>query len=414
MSAIPISIDDIRLAAERGRDVVRHTALLRSDTFSAMAGCTVYLKAENLQATGSFKIRGAINKMASFTPEQRARGVVAASMGNHAQGVAYAATHFGIRSTIVMPLTAPLSKYNATRNYGADVILYGDSIEECLVEAQRVVRETGAVLIHAYDDWEIIAGQGTLGLEVLADLPDADAILVPVGGGGLISGVAIAAKALRPDIRIIGVQAAGCASFPAALAAGAPVPLGTASTIADGIRVKQPGEKTFDVVRALVNQVMTVDDEAISLAIVQLLERRKLVVEGAGASSLAALLSRNHGLPRAARTVAVLAGGNIDVTLIGRIIDYGLAIFGRFLMIEVTVPDTPNQLANVLQVCGEMGANISQIEHFRGEMYIPVGYTRILIGMETRDAQHQASVVHTLRERAYIVRQISPGETVGG
>lgn len=414
MSAIPISLDDVRLAAQRGRDVVRHTALLRSDTFSAMAGCTVYLKAENLQVTGSFKIRGAINKMATFTPEQRARGVVAASMGNHAQGVAYAATHFGIRSTIVMPVAAPLSKYNATRNYGATVILHGDSIEECLVEAQRVVRETGAILIHAYDDWEIIAGQGTLGLEVLADLPDADAIVAPIGGGGLISGIAIAAKALRPELRLIGVQAAGCASFPVALAAGAPLPLGTASTIADGIRVKQPGEKTFAVVRALVDEVVTVDDEAISLAIVQLLERRKLVVEGAGASSLAALLYGAHGLPREAKAVAVLAGGNIDITLIGRIIDYGLAIFGRYLMLEVTVPDTPNQLTRVLQICGDLGANISQVEHFRGEMHVPVGYTRILISMETRDAPHQASIVGALHERGYLVRQISPGATIGG
>src|SRR5579885_2191748 len=225
MSHFPVGIEEIRQARERVRGAIRHTALLRSDTFSQMAGCQVYLKAENLQVTGSFKIRGALNKLGSLSPEERRRGVVAASMGNHAQGVAYAATHFGVRSTIVMPVAAPLSKYRATQGYGAEVILHGDSLEAAIAEAQRIAAETGAIFIHAYDDWAIIAGQGTLGLEMLDDLPDADAIVVPLGGGGLMAGIAIAAHALRPGIRLIGVQAAGCASFPAALAAGAPVPL---------------------------------------------------------------------------------------------------------------------------------------------------------------------------------------------
>ena len=411
MSRFPITLDDVRQAAERMRDVVRPTPLLRSDSFSAMAGCTVYLKAENLQVTGSFKIRGAANKIACLSPEERARGVVAASMGNHAQGVAYAATHFGVHSTVVMPAIAPLSKYRATQGYGAEVILHGDSFEESLAEAQRIVRETGAVFIHAYDDWDIIAGQGTLALDILQELPDADALVVPLGGGGLIAGMAIAARALRPQMRLIGVQAAGCASFPAALAAGAPITLEQASTIADGIRVKQPGHKTFAVIRALVDDVLTVDDEAISLALVQLLERRKLVVEGAGAASLAALIYGTHGLPRAARAVAVLGGGNIDVTLIGRIITYALAIFGRFLMVQITMPDTPGQLTRALQICSELGANISQVEHFRGEMHIPVGLTSVLLSMETRDAAHQAAIVAALRERSYPVRQVSPSST---
>ncbi len=408
MSRYPIALDDVRLAARRIAGVARHTALLSSDTFSAAAGCHVYLKAENLQVTGSFKIRGALNKMAGLTPEQRDRGVVAASMGNHAQGVAYAATHEGIPSTIVMPRAAPLSKYRATQSYGASVILHGESLEECIAEAQRIARESGATFIHAYDDWQIIAGQGTLALEVLADLPDADALLVPLGGGGLMAGIAIAARALRPDIRLIGVQAGGCASFPAALAAGSPLALAEASTIADGIRVKQPGEKTFAVVRDLVDEVLTVEDEAISLSIVQLLERRKLVVEGAGAASLAALLYGAHGLPHEAKAVAVLCGGNIDVTLIGQIIDYSLAVFGRFLMIHVTMPDTPGQLTRVLQTCSELGANISQVDHYRGEMYIPVGFTQVLISMQTRDTAHQRAIIAAVRERGYPVREASP------
>jgi threonine dehydratase len=313
-----------------------------------------------------------------------------------------------------MPALAPLSKYHATQGYGAEVILRGDSFEESLAEAQRIVRETGAVFIHAYDDRDIIAGQGTLALDVLRELPDADALVVSLGGGGLMAGMAIAARALCPQVRLIGVQAAGCASFPASLAAGAPVALEQASTIADGIRVKQPGGMTFAVIRELVDDVLTVDDEAISLAIVQLLERRKLVVEGAGAASLAALIYGAHGLPRGAKAVAVLGGGNIDVTLIGRIINYALAIFGRFLMVQITMPDTPGQLTRALQTCSELGANISQVEHFRGEMYIPVGFTQVLLSMETRDAAHQEAIIAALRERGYPVRQVSPGGVLSG
>jgi len=412
MSSFPVTLDDVRQAATVGVGVVRHTPLFGSGTFSEMAGCAVYLKAENLQVTGSFKIRGALNKMAALTPEEGARGVVAASMGNHAQGVAYAATHFGIRSTIVMPVVASLSKYRATRQYGAEVILHGESLDESMVEAERILRDTGAIFVHPYDDWDIIAGQGTLALEILAELPDADALVVPLGGGGLMAGMAIAARALRPDIRLIGVQATGCASFPGALAAGRPVRLAAASTIADGIRVRQPGYKTFEVVRELVDDVVTVDDEAISLAIVQLLERRKLVVEGAGATGLAALISGAHGLPREAKAVAILCGGNIDVTLIGRIIDYGLAIFGRLLTVEVTIPDTPKQLVRVLGICGDLGANISQVEHFRGEMFVPVGYTRILLRMETRDAAHQRAIAATLREHGYQLQWSDPAAPV--
>ena len=412
MSDFPVTLDDVRQAATYGAGVVRRTPLFGSGTFSDMAGCTVYLKAENLQVTGSFKIRGALNKMARLTPDERARGVVAASMGNHAQGVAYAATHFGIRSIIVMPVVASLSKYRATQSYGAEVVLHGDSIEEAMEEARRIVDETGAVFVHPYDDWDIIAGQGTLALEVLSELPDADALVVPLGGGGLMAGVAIAARALRPDIRLIGVQASGCASFPGALAAGAPVRLETARTIADGIRVMQPGYKTFEVVRDLVDDVVTVDDEAISLAIVQLLERRKLVVEGAGATSLAALIYGAHGLPRDTKAVAVLCGGNIDIRLIGRIIDYGLAILGHLLTLEVTVPDTPKQLMRVLGICGDLGANISQVEHFRGEMLVPVGSTRILLRMETRDDEHQRTIVAALRDKGYQPRWSDPNAPV--
>jgi threonine dehydratase len=404
----PITLARIRQAHERLAGSIRHTPLLHSDSFSALAGCAVYLKAEYQQVTGSFKIRGALTKMAALTPKQRPRGVVAASMGNHAQGVAHAATRCGIRSTIVMPLSAPLAKYKATQGYGATVRLFGDSLEECVAEARRIESETGATFVHAYDDWDIITGQGTLALEILADLPDADALVVPIGGGGLMAGMALAARALRPDIRLIGVQALGCAAFPAALAAGAPIPLASANTIADGIRVKQPGEKTFPIVRDLVDAVVTVDDDAISRTIVQLVERRKLVVEGAGATGLAALLYARHGLPQDAKAVAVLSGGNIDVALMGRILNYGLAASGRLLTVEVTVPDTPNQLARLLITCGERGANITQVDHARGELAIQVGYTAIRITMETRDAPHQAEIRAALAASGWPVRQLAP------
>jgi threonine dehydratase len=419
-NAFPVSLETIKEAATRFPSIVRHTPLLRSHSFSAMAGCQVYLKAENLQLAGSFKVRGALNKLAALSPSERGRGVIAASMGNHAQGVACAARHFGVPATIVMPRLAPLVKVRATQGYGATVILHGDSLEACVAEARRIVEETGASFIHPYDDWDIIAGQGTLALEVLADLPDADALVVPMGGGGLIAGIAIAAKAMRPSLRMIGVQASGCASFPAALAAGAPVPLGAATTIADGIRVKQPGERTFSVVRALVDEVVTVDDEATSLAMVQLLERRKLVVEGAGATSLAALLSRAHGLPPEAKAVAVLCGGNIDVMLIGQIIEYSLNALGRLLILQVTIPDTPGQLMRALQIAGDLGGNIIQIEHYRGELSIPVGFTQVLIRMETNDVEHQATIIMALRDRGFAVRQVKsiagqepPAEPVG-
>jgi len=411
--SFPISVDDIRRAAARIAPVVRQTPLWYSDSFSAAAGCQVYLKGENLQVTGSFKIRGASNRIALMTPEERTRGVVAASMGNHAQGVAYAARYYGVPATIVMPLVSSIGKYQATRAYGATVVLHGLSVEDCVVEARRIVEQSGAVFIHPYDDWDIIAGQGTLALEVLAQLPEADALVVPLGGGGLMAGMAIAAKALKPSIRLIGVQAAGCASFPAALAAGVPLRLDSASTIADGIRVMQPGLHTFEVVRELVDEVLTVDDEAITFAIVALLERRKLVVEGAGATSVAALVSAAHGLPRDAKAVAMLCGGNIDVTLIGRTISYGLAASGRFLTIEVEMPDTPGQLVRVLEALKLHGANIAQLEHFRGEMSIPVGYSRVMMSMETRDAAHQETIIAALQAYGYPLRRVSPQRIVG-
>lgn len=405
--SFPVTLATIREAAARFPAIVRHTPLLQSHSFGATAGCQVYLKAENLQIAGSFKIRGAMNKMATLTPAERERGVIAASMGNHAQGVACAARHYGIRATIVMPRLAPLVKVRATEGYGATVILHGDSLESSMVEARRIAEHTDACLIHPYDDWDIIAGQGTLALEILTDLPDADALLVPVGGGGLIAGMAIAAKAIRPCIRVIGVQASGCASFPAALAAGAPVSLSTATTIADGIRVKQPGERPFAVVRSLVDDVVTVDDSATSLAIVQLLERRKLVVEGAGAAGLAALLSCDLGLSPQSKAVAVLCGGNIDVLLIGQIIEYSLNALGRLLILQVTIPDTPGQLIRALQIAGDLGGNIVQIEHYRGELSIPVGFTQVLVRMETNDAAHQAAIMAALRERGFAVRQVT-------
>ncbi len=349
MDALPVSLEDIRAAREVLRGIVRETAMEPNRALSEHVGAQVHLKCENLQRAGSFKIRGAYTRMSRLSAQEKARGVVAASAGNHAQGVALAAQLLGISATVFMPTGAPLPKLAATRGYGADVVLHGTTLDEALVEALAFAERTGAVLIHPFDHADIVAGQGTCGLEILEQVPDVKTIVCATGGGGLVAGIAVAVKALRPDVRIIGVQAEQAAAWPLSLAAGAPVALASMQTMADGIAVGRPGPVPFSVVSSLVDEVHTVSEGGLSRAVVMLLERAKLVAEPAGAAAVAWLIE--SGMPLDGPVVAVISGGNIDPLLMLRIVRHGLTAAGRFLEIAVQVPDRPGSLARLLSRC---------------------------------------------------------------
>lgn len=375
-----ITIEDIRAAAARIGDAVTLTPLLPSPSFSRLTGHTVYLRAENLQRTGSFKIRGATNVIAQLSDP--AAGVVAGSAGNHAQGVALAAQNAGVPATIFMPTTAPIPKVEATRGYGADVQLVGDNIQTAVEAAQTFAAETGARFIHPYDDPDIIAGQGTLGLELLGQLPDPGTVVVPVGGGGLITGVGIAIKTLHPSTRLIGVEIESVAPYQASLKAGQPVPVAFQPTVADGIAVPQPSELVFEHFVDVVDEVVTVDDRAAARAVMLLLERGKLVVEGAGAVGAAALLEGILGdVPDP--VVIVLSGGNIDPLLVGKVLRYGLEAAGRYAWYRVLIPDTPGQLAMVLETIAAHGGNVLTVNHRREGAGLPFGSTELGIAVET-------------------------------
>jgi threonine dehydratase len=402
-----VGIADIWRAYEVLRDRVHHTPILPSRTLSAMTGAKIMLKAENLQRSGSFKIRGATYKMQRLTPAERQRGVITASAGNHAQGVAIAAREAGVPCTIVMPADAPLAKVVATQGYGATVVLHGADYDEAYEHCCELQRETGARYIPAFDDPDIIAGQGTLGLEILSDLPDVDAIVVPVGGGGLISGVAIAAKALKPDITIIGVQASGCGAVYASLKAHEIHRLPAINTIADGIAVKRPGDLTFAIIERYVDDVVLVDDEAIINAVLFLMERCKLLVEGAGAVGLAALLSGVIALP--GKLIAVpLTGGNIDINLVSRFIQHGLSATGRYLVIHTLLPDRPGQLLGLLRAIAAEGVNVLDIAHHRTGVRLPIQQVEVMLTLETRDRAHCDRLLEVLRSQNYIVSEIRP------
>ncbi|MBI2955439.1 MAG: threonine ammonia-lyase [Chloroflexi bacterium] len=397
-----LGLKDIRLAREVLAGIAQHTPLLHSHTFGQLTGAEVFLKAENTQRTGSFKIRGAFVKINSLSPEERARGVIAASAGNHAQGVAVAAALAGIKSIVVMPETAPLAKITATRGYGAEVVLKGSSYDEAFAYARDLQRQEELVFIHPFDDWKVMAGQGTVGLEIIDDLPDLDAVVVPVGGGGLIAGIATAIKGLRPNVQIIGVQAAGAASCSLSFERGTLVPTPEVSTIADGIAIKSCGKLTFRVIRKLVDSIITVEDDATVHSIVMLMERCKLLVEGAGAVGLAAMLTGKLDL--AGRKVAlVLSGGNIDVNLLSRIIEHGLTSAGRYLVIRVTLPDQPGQLSDLLRVLAKERVNILEIEHHRAGLPLPINQAEIELTLETRDPQQCAEIMNALRQAGYEV-----------
>jgi threonine dehydratase len=404
MPAAPFTRARFRAAARALAGVAHTTPLLPSRTFSRMAGCRVALKCENLQRAGSFKVRGAAVRMRALTPRERARGVVAASAGNHAQGVALAAARAGIRATVVMPLHTPIAKVAATEGYGARVILHGESFDDALARAREVAAGTGATLIPAFDDPLVILGQGTAGLEILAQAPACDAIVVPVGGGGLIAGIALAVRRVRPRVRVYGVQAAGAAAFARSLARRRIVGLGTPRTIADGIAVRRPGEVTFPIVQHEVEDVVTVDDEEIAAALVLLLERAKLVAEGAGAAALAALLYGR--LPLAGKAVvAVVSGGNIDSNILSRLLDKGLAKAGRYLALEVPLADRPGALRDLLAVVAGEQANVISVSHDRLDPRVAVDRVEVALTVEVRDRAHGHRLLRGLAARGYRVRR---------
>jgi threonine dehydratase len=397
-----VTIDEIRAAAERMSDRVNTTPLEYSRALSKLAGVEVLLKCENLQRTGSFKIRGAYNRIAGLTDEERARGVIAASAGNHAQGVALAGQWMNTAVTVHMPKDAALPKVEATRAYGAEVVLQGATFNDALALAEQAVEATGAIMIHPFDNEEVIAGQGTIGLELADQVPDVGTVIVPVGGGGLISGVAACLKAVLPEVRIIGVQAAGSASFPPSLAAGEPLDLPATDTIADGIAVKRPGDLNLVHVEALVDDLVTVDDTTIARALVLVLERAKLVVEPAGAAAVAALLD-GVGSGSAKPVVCLLSGGNIDPLLLNHLVTSGLTADGRYAMVATRVADRPGELARLLSVIADLGANVVSVEHHRLSRNLRLGAVEVQLELETRGPEHVAATLDALREGGWPV-----------
>jgi threonine dehydratase len=390
-------------ARERIAPVVLTTPLETSRSLSEILGSPVYLKCENLQRTGSYKIRGAYNRLSRLSAQERELGVVAASAGNHAQGVALAARELGIRSTIFMPLGVPLPKLSATREYGAEVVLRGHTVDEPLRAAAQFADDTGAVFIHPFDHPDIIAGQGTLGLDIAEQRPDVDTVVVPIGGGGLISGVASALKqraALNGrTVRVIGVQAANAAPYPVSLTRGEPTEITITPTIADGIAVSRPGTLNFDIIRATVDEVVTVSDDEIAQALLLLLERAKLVVEPAGAVGVAAILAgRIH---ETGTTVVVLSGGNIDPLVMDRVISHGLAASERYLKLRIPLPDRPGQLAIVSRIVADCNANVVEVLHTRHNGGLQISQVELELHIETRGPEHADQVLAALREDGF-------------
>lgn len=399
-----IALDEFRLAAERIAPIIHRTELEHSATFSAMTGGDIFLKCENRQKTGSFKLRGASNKLASMAARGERGGVVASSAGNHAQGVAYAAKMFSIPATIVMPETAPIAKVQATEGYGARVVLAGSCYDDAYAEACRICRDEGAKFLHPYNDNEVMTGQGTLALEILEQLPQADIIIVPAGGGGLLAGVAAAAKQLKPSVKVYGVQAEGADAIARSFMEGRLVTTDTASTIADGIAVKAPGDMTVGLIRRWADGVVTVSDLEISDAILQLMERSKQIVEPAGATPLAAVL--NGKIDAAGKNVVcVLSGGNIDVSFVQCIIEQGLVARHRRMKFTVTLLDRPGSLARMLDVIAASRANILTVEHDKLSLGLNPNETTVHIACEVAGSKHGESVLSALRAQGYKVHE---------
>jgi threonine dehydratase len=400
-----VTLADIEAANLRIRPTIHVTPCEYSETFTMLAGNPVFFKLENLHMTGSFKERGALNRLLLMTPEERSRGVICASAGNHAQGVAYHATRLGIRAIIYMPEHAPITKVNATERYGGEVILYGRSFDEALAEAKRRGTEEGITFLHAFDDDAVIAGQGTVGLEILSQNPFVEAVLTPVGGGGLIGGLACAIKETNPKIKVIGVQTARIPSMIAALERKMPMELPAASTIADGIAVRRAGERTLPLVEKYVDDLLTVEEEEIASAILYLLEKEKTLAEGAGASAVAALLHNKSNL-RGKKTVALVCGGNIDPIFLCHIIERGLVKDGRLVKVRVMVPDRPGALHALTGVLADARVNVVSIAHDRAYHGVALGDTAVEATIETRGSEHVDELLAALGQLNYRFERI--------
>ncbi len=397
--------EKVERAQHKLAGVVYQTPTVYSDAISKKTGLEVFLKLENLQKAGSFKIRGAYYKMSQLSPSQRKKGVVAASAGNHAQGVALAASLLGIQSTIVMPEGSSIAKQEATRSYGGEVVLFGADVNEALDHAKEL-EKSGKIFIHPFDDEEVIAGQGTIGLEVLKDVPDVETILVPIGGGGLISGISTIVKKKRPRIKIIGVQALHVSSALAAIKKGKIVEIRTSATLADGIALRKVGEIPFPIIQKNVEEIVTVRESEIASAILILMERKRVLAEGAGATPLAALLSRRAEM-RGKRIVLVISGGNIDFHLLDRIIEKGLSETGRIVRIEVFLRDIPGGLARLTALVARHQANILHIIHERAARDIPIGSSKVILVLETRGREHIREIRKSFEEEGYSIWMMS-------
>jgi threonine dehydratase len=400
-----VTLQDVQAALGRIRDRIYLSPCARSETLSRLTGTSAYLKLENLQMTGAYKERGALNKLLLLGDAERERGLIAASAGNHAQAVAYHAGRLGVKSTIVMPETTPIMKVANTRAHGARIVLHGASYDEAYAEARRLEQAEGLTFVHPFDDPHVIAGQGTIALEILEQEPETDAIVVPIGGGGLASGIGVAAKALKPAVKVIGVETEVLPSMLQALEAGRPVTLEAANTIADGIAVKRAGDLTLEHVKRWVDEIVTVSEEEIASAILYLLEREKTVVEGAGAVGVAALTQRKVRGLEGKRVVFVISGGNIDVNLVARVIERGLVKDGRLVRISVALHDKPGQLAKVSAIVANHRANVIEVHHTRAFAY-RFGDTTLQLTLETRGPEHVDEILRALRERGYHVQQM--------
>ena len=396
-----LSLSDIQAARERIKDRVELTPCDYSEILSRLYDCHLYLKLENLQITGSFKPRGAFNKMLQLTAEQRAAGVVAASAGNHAQGVAYAARQLGIAATIVMPETTPLAKIRGTEELGASIVLHGSRYGEAYDKACELQQQHGYTFVHAFDDPHIIAGQGTIGLEILEQVPDADIIVVPIGGGGLISGIALVIKHIRPDIRLIGVQAERIPAMKTSLEAGHIQPHHPANTIADGISIAKVGQHTFPLVQQYIDEVVTVNEEAIANAIMMLLEREKTLTEGAGAVGFAALSHGRIDNIKGKKVVIVLSGGNIDMTMLTVILERGLENDGRLARLKVVIPDKPGNIAKLASLVAAEHANILEIYQHHSISEVDIGETEVEMVLEAKGRQHVEAIIAAIKQCGY-------------
>ncbi len=393
-----ILLERIQKARALLTQIVHKTPLIYSTTLSEWVSCSIYLKCENFQKTGSFKVRGAYFKLSQLSDEEKKRGIIACSAGNHAQGVAYASSKLGIDSVIVMPEFASISKMEATRGYGSKVMLYGKTFDEAQEKAIEMARETGRVFVSPYDDPDIIAGQGTIALEILEQLPEVDMIVVPVGGGGLISGIASAVKSINPKIKIVGVQTKAVPSVYNAISKGK-IEEVTCETIADGIAVKKPGKVNLEIISKLVDNIVLVEEEEIAGAILFLIERCKMIVEGAGAVSVSSILYNKF--PLKGNVVAILSGGNIDVNLISTIIEHGLTKSGRRLKFITSIPDRPGELHKLLTIIAKIGANIISIHHERLNPIVPIGMVEVEISVETRSKEHSEELISAIKSAGY-------------